>query len=33
MSRRHRLPLTSSGKLSRTHARDNFVAGAYAAAA
>ena len=33
MSRRHRLPLTSSGKLSRTRARDNFVAGAYAAAA
>jgi fatty-acyl-CoA synthase len=33
MSRRHRLPLTSSGKLSRTRARENFVAGAYAAAA
>lgn len=33
MSRRHRLPLTSSGKLSRTRARENFVAGTYAAAA
>ena len=33
MSRRHRLPITSSGKLSRTRARENFVAGAYAAAA
>ena len=30
ISRRHRLPLTSSGKLSRTRARENFVAGLYA---
>jgi fatty-acyl-CoA synthase len=27
LSRRHRLPVTSSGKLSRTRARDSFLAG------
>jgi fatty-acyl-CoA synthase len=27
LSRRHRLPVTSSGKLSRSRARDNFLAG------
>ena len=31
ISRRHGLPVTSSGKLSRTRARANFIAGAYAA--
>jgi fatty-acyl-CoA synthase len=30
ISRRHGLPVTSSGKLSRTRARANFIAGAYA---
>ena len=33
LSRRHRLPVTSSGKLSRTRARDSFLAGELGAVA